>query len=207
MHNITIIGGGVAGLTAAITCAEQGAGVRLLEAHDELGGRARSTDGPYTANLGPHAIYKGGTLWSWLSKHDLMPPLARPQLTGYRFHYEGAIHRTPPMTLIPPGLRLRGRMAPVDQDFHSWVTDHSDARTADMLSSAAGVYTFHHDPGELSTAFVWERSQRLLLSATPRRGSSSAAGAAWSTGSSAAPEHWGWRSSPASASTRFRPAQ
>ena len=167
MHNITIIGGGVAGLTAAITCAEQGAGVRLLEAHDELGGRARSTDGPYTANLGPHAIYKGGTLWSWLSKHDLMPPLARPQLTGYRFHYEGAIHRTPPMTLIPPGLRLRGRMAPVDQDFHSWVTDHSDARTADMLSSAAGVYTFHHDPGELSAAFVWERSQRLLLSATP----------------------------------------
>jgi hypothetical protein len=167
MHNITIIGGGVAGLTAAITCVEQGAGVRLLEAHDELGGRARSTDGPYTANLGPHAIYKGGALWSWLGKRGLMPALARPRLTGYRFHYEGAIHRTPPMTLIPPGLRLRGRMAPVDQDFRSWVTDHSDASTADMLSSAAGVYTFHHDPGKLSAAFVWERSQRLLLSATP----------------------------------------
>jgi phytoene dehydrogenase-like protein len=29
------------------------------------------------------------------------------------------------------------------------------------------VYTFHHDPGELSAAFVWERSQRVLLSATP----------------------------------------
>jgi NAD(P)-binding Rossmann-like domain len=167
MQKITIIGGGVAGLTAAITCAEQGAGVRLLEAHDELGGRARTNDGPYKANLGPHAIYKRGTLWNWLSKRDLMPPLARPQLTGYRFHYEGAIHRSPPMTLIPPGLRLRGRMAPVDQDFRSWVTDHSDARTADMLSSAAGVYTFHHDPGGLSAAFVWERSQRLLLSATP----------------------------------------
>ena len=26
---------------------------------------------------------------------------------------------------------------------------------------------FHHDPGELSAAFVWERSQRLLLSASP----------------------------------------
>jgi phytoene dehydrogenase-like protein len=58
-------------------------------------------------------------------------------------------------------------MAPVDQDFRSWVTDHSDARTADLLSSLAGVYTFHHDPGELSAAFVWERSQRLLLSARP----------------------------------------
>jgi phytoene dehydrogenase-like protein len=69
--------------------------------------------------------------------------------------------------LIPPGLRLRGRIAPVDQDFRSWVTDHGDARTADMLSSLAGVFTFHHDPGELSAAFVWERTERLLLTARP----------------------------------------
>jgi hypothetical protein len=167
MHEITIIGAGVAGLTAAITCAEQGAAVRLLEAHETVGGRARSTDGAYKANLGPHAIYRGGALWNWLGERDLMPPIARPQLTGYRFHYQDAIHRTPPLTLIPPGLRLRGRMAPVDQDFRSWATDHSDPRTAAMLSCAAGVYTFHHDPGALSAAFVWERSQRLLLSASP----------------------------------------
>ncbi len=167
MQQITVIGGGVAGLTAAITCAEHGATVRLVEARETLGGRARSTDGPYKANLGPHAVYKGGVLWDWLCERDLMPPLAKPLLTGARFHYEGAIHRTPPLTLIPPGLRLRGRMAPVDQDFRSWVTDHSDARTADLLASLAGVYTFHHDPGELSAAFVWERTQRLLLSARP----------------------------------------
>jgi phytoene dehydrogenase-like protein len=96
-----------------------------------------------------------------------MPPLARPLLTGVRFHYEGAVHRTPPLSLIPPGLRLRGRMAPVDQDFRSWVIDHADERTAGYLSALAGVYTFHHDPGELSAAFVWHRSQRLLLTARP----------------------------------------
>jgi phytoene dehydrogenase-like protein len=167
MNEITVIGGGVAGLTAAITCAEGGASVRLFEAHETIGGRARSADGPYKANLGPHAIYGGGVLWNWLSARGLMPPLARPLLTGVRFHYEGAVHRTPPLSLIPPGLRLRGRMAPVDQAFRSWVTDHSDARTADFLSSLAGVYTFHHDPGELSAAFVWERTQRLLLTARP----------------------------------------
>jgi phytoene dehydrogenase-like protein len=167
MRHITVIGGGVAGLTAAIMCAERGLSVRLFEAHDSVGGRARSTDGPYKANLGPHAIYKGGVLWDWLSARNLMPPLAPPALTGVRFHYEGTTHRTPPLSLIPPGLRLRGRMAPVDQDFRSWATDHSDARTAGLLSSLAGVYTFHHDPGELSAAFVWERSQRLLLSARP----------------------------------------
>jgi phytoene dehydrogenase-like protein len=163
MQKITVIGGGVAGLTAAIMCAEHGLEVELLEASESLGGRARSDAGPYKANLGPHAIYKGGSLWAWLSERGLMPPLARPQLTGVRFHYDGSIHRTPPLSLIPRGLRLRGRVAPNDQDFRSWVADHSDERTAAMLSGLAGVYTFHHDPGGLSAAFVWERTQRLLL--------------------------------------------
>jgi phytoene dehydrogenase-like protein len=167
MNEITVIGGGVAGLTAAITCAEGDASVRLLEAHETVGGRARSTDGAYKANLGPHAIYVGGVLSDWLNARALMPPLARPLLTGVRFHYQGAIHRTAPLTLIPPGLRLRGRIAPVEQDFRSWASDHGDARTADLLSSLAGVYTFYHDPGELSAAFVWERTQRLLLTARP----------------------------------------
>ncbi|HEY7150435.1 MAG TPA: NAD(P)-binding protein [Solirubrobacterales bacterium] len=166
MSEIRVVGGGLAGLTAAITCAENGAAVTLLEAHEQLGGRARSTDGPYRANLGPHAIYVGGVLWEWLNKRNLMPPLARPPLTGVRFRYDGRVHRTPPLSLIPPGLRLRGRMAPTDQDFRSWVADHADGRTAELLSSLAGVYTFHHDPGALSAAFVWERTQRLLL--TPR---------------------------------------
>jgi phytoene dehydrogenase-like protein len=167
MSEINVIGGGVAGLTAAITCAESGASVRLLEAHQSVGGRARSNDGPYKANLGPHAIYSGGVLWEWLSARNLMPPLAKPLLTGVRFHYEGEVHRTPPLSLIPPGLRLRGRLAPVDQSFRAWATDHADARTAGYLAHLAGVYTFHHDPGELSAAFVWERTQRLLLQARP----------------------------------------
>ena len=54
MRDITVIGGGLAGLTAAIAAAEGGARVRLLEAHGALGGRARSTEGAYKANLGPH---------------------------------------------------------------------------------------------------------------------------------------------------------
>jgi hypothetical protein len=60
-------------------------------------------------------------------------------------------------------LRLRGREAPVDADFRSWAVSHTDEQTADMLSAAAGVYTFFHDPGSLSAAFVWPRSVRLLM--------------------------------------------
>jgi phytoene dehydrogenase-like protein len=167
MQEITVVGGGLAGLTAAITAAEAGARVRVLEAHDMLGGRARSTDGPYRANLGPHVLYKDGPLWGWLRDRKLLPPTARAPLAGIRIRSEGSIRRTPPLGAIPTVLRLRGREAPVDRSFRDWVCDHADDTTASMLSAAAGVYTFHHDPGELSAAFVWPRTVRALLNPPP----------------------------------------
>jgi phytoene dehydrogenase-like protein len=161
---ITIVGAGIAGLVAAIACAEEGAKVRLLEAHDQLGGRARSADGPYKANLGPHAIYKkNDSLWGWMGERDLLPPHVGPRLSGVRMRWQGAIRRTPPLGALPSVLRLRGREAPSDVDFRTWAARHTDESTAEMLSAGAGVYTFHHDPGELSAAFVWTRTVRLLL--------------------------------------------
>jgi phytoene dehydrogenase-like protein len=161
---ITIVGDGIAGLIAAIACAEEGAKVRLLEAHEQLGGRARSTDGPYKANLGPHAIYKQhDSLWGWMEDRDLLPQHVGPRLSGVRMRWQGEIRRTPPLGALPSVLRLRGREAPNDVDFRTWAARHTDETTAEMLSAAAGVYTFHHDPGELSAAFVWARTVRLLL--------------------------------------------
>ena len=167
MSRVTIIGAGIAGLTAAITAAEAGIEVRVVEAHDELGGRARSTHGRYKANLGPHALYKDGPMWAWLRDRDLLPAIAAPPLAGIRVRWEGEIRRTPPLASIPTVLRLRGRDAPVDRAFRDWVSDHADERAAAMLSAAAGVYSFHHDPGELSAAFVWPRSVRAFLSVPP----------------------------------------
>jgi phytoene dehydrogenase-like protein len=167
MQRITVVGGGLAGLTAAIAAAERGADVTLLEARDELGGRARSTDAPYKANLGPHVLYKDGPMWAWLEERDLVPPWAKTPLGGIRVRWDGEIRRTPPLAAIPTVLRLRGREAPVDRSFGDWLRDYADDRTAAMLSAAAGVYTFHHDPGELSAAFVWPRSMRVLLNAPP----------------------------------------
>lgn len=167
MKRITVVGGGLAGLTAAIACAENGAAVRLLEAHEELGGRARSSAGPYKANLGPHVIYKDGPFWAWLEERDLLPRFAGLPLAGVRFRWEGTARRMPPLATVPSVLRLRGREAPVDRDFFGWAASHTDERTARMLSAAAGVYTFHHDPGELSAAFVWSHTVRVLLSPPP----------------------------------------
>lgn len=162
---VTIVGGGIAGLVAAICCAEGGASVRLLEAHDELGGRGRNADGPYRANLGPHAMYARAPFWDWLKEHDLLPDHRPPQLmmSGARMRIDGEIRRTPPLASLPGVLRLRGRQAPSDVDFRSWAERHTDARTAAVLSGIAGVYTFHHDPGELAADFVWSRTVPLLL--------------------------------------------
>ena len=167
MREVTVIGGGLSGLVAAIAAAELGGTVRLVEAHRELGGRGRSTDGPYTANLGPHVLYRDGDMWAWLRERDLLPPTAATPLGGIRVRLEGEIRRTPPLAAIPTVLRLRGRDAPADRSFRDWAADHADARTAAMLSAVAGVYTFHHDPGELSAAFVWPRTVRALLNPPP----------------------------------------
>jgi phytoene dehydrogenase-like protein len=164
---IKIVGGGLAGLTAAITCAEGGASVSLLEAHANLGGRARSSDGPYKANFGPHVLYEDGPFWRWMAERKLVPRHAGPPLAGVRFRWQGELRRTPPFGAIPSVLRLRGREAPAELSFRTWAAQHTDERTAAMLSAAAGVFSFHHDPGELSAAFVWPRTVRTLLTPPP----------------------------------------
>ncbi|HWN73246.1 MAG TPA: FAD-dependent oxidoreductase [Solirubrobacterales bacterium] len=88
-------------------------------------------------------------------------------LAGVRFRWLGEARRTPPLGSIPAVMRLRGRQAPADQDFRSWAAAQTDEQTAAMMSAAAGVYTFHHDPGELSAAFVWSHSVRVLLNPLP----------------------------------------
>ena len=54
-----VIGGGLAGLTAAATLARAGRAVTVVEGAEHLGGRARSRhrDG-FDLNLGPHALYR-----------------------------------------------------------------------------------------------------------------------------------------------------
>src|SRR6478735_965337 len=49
MQELTVVGGGLGGLTAAIEAAERGMKVRLFEARPALGGRARTTAGFYRA--------------------------------------------------------------------------------------------------------------------------------------------------------------
>ncbi|MFE5732795.1 NAD(P)-binding protein [Streptomyces sp. NPDC056528] len=162
MRKLTIVGGGFAGLTAAVTAAEAGTAVTLYEAHRTLGGRARTADGPYRTNDGPHALYSGGPHWTWLKQRGLLGPLAPlPPAEGlrFRFHRGGALRRVPPPGLLRQSLRT-ARNAPVDTDFRTWATGLAGARTARVAAAYSGVALFHHDPGALSARFVQERLHR-----------------------------------------------
>ncbi|WP_406060665.1 FAD-dependent oxidoreductase [Streptomyces sp. NBC_01077] len=162
MRKLTIIGGGFAGLTAAITAAEAGVKVTLHEAHRTPGGRARTAEGPYRTNEGPHAIYSGGPHWTWLKQRGLLGPLAplpASESLRFRFHRAGALRLAPPLGLLRQSLRTAEK-APVDLDFRTWATGLAGERTAHAAAAYAGVALFHHDPGALSARFVQERLHR-----------------------------------------------
>ncbi|HEX7166405.1 MAG TPA: FAD-dependent oxidoreductase [Acidimicrobiales bacterium] len=157
---VTVVGGGIAGLVAATTAAEEGAMVELHDAHATLGGRARSaTSDGFVANLGPHALYADGPLWAWLRDRRLNPPCVTPAKRGFRFRWHGLSRRTPPAALVRALPVLRGD-APVDATFDEWVASRCGEEPARALAHAAGVVTFVAEPGELSAAFVLERLRR-----------------------------------------------
>ncbi|MFE4452902.1 NAD(P)-binding protein [Streptomyces sp. NPDC056796] len=162
MQRIHVIGGGFAGLTAAITAAESRAQVTLHEAHHTLGGRARTAEGPYLTNEGPHALYRGGPHWTWLEQRGLLGALASVpprEATRFLFRRDGALRRTPPLAMLRLA-RRNPRKAPVDTDFLSWATGQVGEEGARAAAHYMGVALFHHDPGSLSAAFVQERLRR-----------------------------------------------
>ena len=159
---ITVVGGGVGGLIAAIACTQQNRKVVLYEATSKLGGRARSSERPYIANYGPHALYGDGDFCAWLRREKLLPRVAMPIATTMRARLDGRITRIP-RPLVSGALRLRGD-APADVDYRTWAEQHAGERAVQAAIGFVSLPTFHHDPGELSAAFCHERFRRLTIS-------------------------------------------
>jgi FAD dependent oxidoreductase len=196
MAAVTIIGGGLGGLAAAITAAEGGASVILHEAHRTLGGRWRSTpvrkkvspkvsapnfsgaDAPlYRAHEGPHVVYRDGPIWAWLKERGLLGVTCRVPLGGaarFRFWHQGGLRPVPPVGFLRAVWASRRKEVPIDQSFRDWASKLVGDEAAEMAASASGVGLFHHDPGSLSAAFVAERLSRVYAvppAASYRQGS------------------------------------
>jgi phytoene dehydrogenase-like protein len=177
MRAVTVIGGGLGGLAAAITAAEAGASVTLHEAHRTLGGRWRSTPvrkkvganpgadpAVYRAHEGPHVIYRDGPIWAWLKERRLLGVTCRVPLRAsahFQFWHKGQLRRVPPFRFLRVLRISRRNDVPVDQSFRAWASKLVGEEAAEMGASASGVGIFHDDPGSLSAAFVAERLSRV----------------------------------------------
>jgi len=160
---IHVVGGGIAGLVAAITAADGGAPVVLHEAGDTLGGRARSGAGPYGVNLGPHVLYANGAVVEFLKSRGLRNDVRMklPRKANLTVLDGDGTHGPLRLAGLVAAL-ARPRRAPVDQRFDEWAHETFSAGHAADLCHLAGLNTFHHDPGSLSAAFVWEGAVRGL---------------------------------------------
>lgn len=164
MQRISVVGGGMAGLVAAVTAAREGAPVTLYEAHGMAGGRARSSRGEFVADLGGHAVYNDGDMYRWLKDNDLLPPTTRVKSRYIQFRHLGVVRRTPPLSLLNAWrlLRRRATDAPHDIAFLDWATGIAGEEAARLVADSC-FFLFHHDPGSLSAAFVWGHLRRFLV--------------------------------------------
>lgn len=157
---MTIVGAGISGLVAAIEAAERGWRVTVAEAHSQPGGRARSLGSGFRANLGPHAIYADGPLWSWLEGRGLTPPVVAAPAQPPLVRMGGRLGRRVPdlgeaIAVLPAG-------APADESFRDWLRRHVDPTTAEAIVGLTFIVTYDHDPGRLSAEFCYDRLRRAL---------------------------------------------
>ena len=91
-----VVGGGVAGLSAAWHLSRGGAAVTLIEAASELGGRAatRLEDG-FSFNLGPHALYRQGEWKRLLDDAGVAYEGGRPPVGGGFGIYQSSLVSMP----------------------------------------------------------------------------------------------------------------
>ncbi len=94
--SVNIVGGGLAGLIAAVELARAGVKVRLFEAAGDLGGRARTkqADG-FFLNQGPHALYRAGALKRELDRLAIPYSGARALAGTRQAIWQGRLHDLP----------------------------------------------------------------------------------------------------------------
>ena len=111
-QRILIIGGGLAGLSAAATAARAGADVTVLEARSDAGGRGRTHDtNGFLLNEGAHALYANGPGWDLLAGFGIAPTGQRPPLSPAYGLLRGRLARLPGTPLDALRTRLVGPRA------------------------------------------------------------------------------------------------
>jgi phytoene dehydrogenase-like protein len=104
---VVVVGGGLAGLSAAAFAARAGAQVSVIERLSEPGGRARTREERgFLFNQGPHALYQGGAAMAALRELGIDPAGASAPTSGALAVRDGRLHALPggPVSLLTTGL-------------------------------------------------------------------------------------------------------
>ena len=137
-RSVTVLGGGLAGLSAAQKFTEAGWSVTVLEARDEVGGLASSfiRDG-YTYDYGPHRLYSNleslnehfkmvlGDNWGYRDR--LSRIFLKKRFVDYPLKANMLHKALPPLLLVRAGLdymlvRVRNAIRPIpDDNFENWI--------------------------------------------------------------------------------------
>jgi squalene-associated FAD-dependent desaturase len=194
MRRIAVIGGGLAGIAAALDCADAGAEVTLLESRSRLGGAAYSfsRDG-LRADNGQHVFLRCCTAYRGLLERlratdgvTLQPRLAIPVLApGRRRAWLRRSRRLPaPLHLAPslarfPFLSVGERLA-LARAMKALDAVDPDDRAADDRS--LGDWLAEHGQGPAALESVWGLIIRPTLNLDPAEASLAQAAQVFQTG-------------------------
>ena len=177
-----VVGGGLAGLTAATLLARAGARVTLYERSTTLGGRAiTQNEAGFLLNLGPHALYRGGAAARVLRQLGVDVPGGVPKASGGHAVAGGVAHTLPagPISLLTTGLlrlpaklelgRLLGAVGRIDPapldgtTVRDWLArDIRHAEVRDLLAALFRLATYTNDPDRQSAGAALRQLQLAL---------------------------------------------
>ncbi len=158
-EQVVVIGGGVAGLSAAYTLYRRGAQVRLLEAGEVVGGKVRSNrvDG-FLIEQGPHSFLgRSAPIWQLLGQLGISGHAMQAEPPAWRFVHRGGRTRRLPVGLwsaltgdwLSLSGKLRASLEPwitaqpgMDESVRSFFARRFGAEVADALVApfVSGIY-------------------------------------------------------------------
>lgn len=173
-QRVAVLGGGVAGLSAAWKLAERGLGVDLYEAAPALGGMAGSWErNGYTWDFGPHRFHtKNQAILDTvrdLVGSDLLTRYRKTRVYFLDRFFDYPLNASNLLTNLPPslaalslldfaGMKMRQWFKPAEDDsFESWVVNRFGRRLYDIYFGPYTAKVWGRDPSKLSASWAAQR--------------------------------------------------